>query len=59
MINIHEEIGSIDNGLPKNAIRKEAKIRHCKEGWIEEIDKKLGVREIEIRDNAEKEIVKS
>ena len=54
VLKIHEEIISVDCGLSKKVRRNEANIRHWKEGWIEEIDEKLGTRETEIRGNADK-----
>ena len=38
VINVDEEIISVDSGLPKKVRRNEAKIRHWKEEWKEEID---------------------
>ena len=51
---IHEEISPIDSGLLKHTIRKAEKIRHWKEGQIEETYEKLYKREIEVSDNAKK-----
>ena len=59
VINTHEEIGSIDSGLPKNARKKSAKIGYQKGGWTKQIDEKLRTREIKIRDSTEKEIVET
>ena len=59
VMNTHEEISEKDSGLPSKVRRKQGKLTCWKSGWIEEIDKKLKDRKIEVVENNEKSLVKT
>ena len=54
---MQEEITEEDSGLPNKVRRKQGRLKYWKSGWIEEIDKKLEDRKIEIVQNNGKALV--
>ena len=59
MLNTHKEMSAEYSRLPTKVRRNEGKIRHWKDGQIEELFNKLRAREIEIKDNTEAENFKT
>ena len=49
IIEIHEESGCWKSGMPKGATINETQVRHCNEGWTEEVHDKLRKRGISIK----------
>ena len=54
IIEAHEENSFIDSGLRKKEWRDESYVKHWKGGWIEELERKIRSREIEIINEGEK-----
>ena len=59
VIKHHEELSLVHSGLPENVRRNTCDLKYWKVGWIEEIDEKLNSRSLVVKENKEKEILKT